>query len=419
MALPKAIQTARLFLASEHPYVAGVLWNLRPVEKPGIATLGVDEHWRLYYDPAIESKWTEEEITGVLFHEVNHILRDHVLEHRAKPFMHCFPPQPTCSGCAEHAQRWNWAGDAEINPGLKKLGFKLPEEGIFPSKFGLPDGLLAEEYFDKFQQQKQPPPPGGCNGCQPGQGQGKGKHTHVHVSCGGAAGNKQPWEDPVPGDGEKITDTEKELIIRDVAKKIEDHIKQRGNVPMGLERWAHDLLHPRVNWRKELRASARRQLNEVAGKREYSFKRPHRRQSINRTSLPTLRDFTPRIGVIRDTSGSMNDKDQARSVTETKSILDMLGGTIVDIEVDCAVHAVKEVKNVKQIKLLGGGGTDMGVGIEHAAGLKPKLDVCIVITDGYTPWPSQPPPFKCIVLLTQEATQKDVPSWAKTIVVTD
>jgi hypothetical protein len=45
--------------------------------------------------------------------------------------------------------------------------------------------------------------------------------------------------------------------------------------------------------------------------------------------------------------------------------------------------------------------------------------VCIVITDGYTPWPSQPPPFKCIVLLTQEATQKDVPSWAKTIVVTD
>jgi predicted metal-dependent peptidase len=179
------------------------------------------------------------------------------------------------------------------------------------------------------------------------------------------------------------------------------------------------LLHPKVNWRKELKASARRQLNEVAGKREYSFKRPHRRQSISKTILPTLRDFNPRIGVIRDTSGSMSDKDLARSISETRGILDSMGGTVVDIEVDCQVHAVKEIKKVREIKLQGGGGTDMGVGIDHAATLKPALDICVVITDGYTPWPSTQPPFKCIVVLTQEGTQKDVPSWAKTIVVND
>jgi hypothetical protein len=122
MALPKAIQTARLFLASEHPYVAGVLWNLRPVEKPGIATLGVDEHWRLYYDPAIESKWTEEEITGVLFHEVNHILRDHVLEHRAKPFMHCFPSMPSV-GTGQVTPRSIPASRSWGSSYLKKVSF--------------------------------------------------------------------------------------------------------------------------------------------------------------------------------------------------------------------------------------------------------------------------------------------------------
>jgi predicted metal-dependent peptidase len=415
MALPKEIQTARLFLASEHPYIASVLWNLRPVEKPGIGTMGVDEHWRLYYDPAIGEKWTEQEITGVLFHEVNHILRGHQIDNRAKPYMHCTPPNQSCAKCHEHSQRWNWAADAEINPGLQKLGFKLPEDGIYPSKFGLPDGLLSEEYYDLFDKQKMPPP------CQHGQGQpGNGKGPkHPHPGCGGVAGNKQTYEDGEPAEADKISDTEKDLMIRDVAKKIEDHVKNRGNVPAGLERWADQLLHPKVNWRKELKASARRQLNEVAGKREYSFKRPHRRQSISKTILPTLRDFNPRIGVIRDTSGSMSDKDLARSISETRGILDSMGGTVVDIEVDCQVHAVKEIKKVREIKLQGGGGTDMGVGIDHAATLKPALDICVVITDGYTPWPSTQPPFKCIVVLTQEGTQKDVPSWAKTIVVND
>jgi predicted metal-dependent peptidase len=409
MALPKSIQTARLYLATEHPYVAGVLWNLRPVEKLGMGTMGVDEHWRLYYDPAVDQKWNEEEVCAVLFHEVNHILRNHQIDCRAKPFMHCTPPNPTCELCHEHATRWNWAGDAEINPGLRKLGFKLPQEGIFPDKFGLPDGLLAEDYYDKFDKQNQPP-----NGKGKGKGQGKpGGHV-----CGSIAGNKGEWEDQAPpSEADKLSDTEKGLIIRDVAKKIEEHVRQHGNVPAGLELWAHDILHPKVPWQKELRVSSLRNIAECAGKREYSFKRPHRRQAMNPTIMPTLRDFKPRVGIIRDTSGSMGNSDHARTLGETKGILEALGGEVVDIEVDCAVHAVKKVKSIREIKLQGGGGTDMGVGIDHAAGLKPKLDLCVVLTDGYTPWPSQPPPFKCIVVLTQAACKDQVPTWAKTIVI--
>jgi predicted metal-dependent peptidase len=410
MALPKEIQTARLYLASEHGYIAGILWNLRPVEKPGIGTMGVDEHWRLYYDPAISAKWSEAEITGVLFHEVNHILRNHGVTQRAAPFMHCTPFNEKCSSCRENAVRSNWAADMEINPGQVKIGFHLPSEGIFPSKFGMPDGKLYEEYYEMLQNQN-----------QPSKDKGKGGKCTIHIEgvegCGSVAGNKQPWEDGEPSEADKISQTEKDLIIRDVAKKIEDHIKNRGSVPGGLERWAHDILHPKVNWRKELRVSARRQLNECAGKREYSYKRPHRRQATSPTLLPTLRDFNPRIGVIRDTSGSMGDSDIARSIAETRGIIETLGASIIDIEVDCAVHATKKVSSVREIKLVGGGGTDMGVGINHAAGLRPKLDLCVVITDGYTPWPSTPPPFKTIVILTQGSAKESVPSWAKVIVI--
>lgn len=414
MALPQSIQTARLLLASDHGYLSGVLWNLRPVEKPGIGTMGVDHNWRLYYDPAIDQKWNEEQVTAVLMHECNHVLRKHQLDNRAKPFMHCMPVQPECSGCGEASETWNWAADAEINPGLRKLGFKLPPEGIFPEKFldkqgkPFPDGLLAEEYFDLFTKWKQG---------QSKQGKGKGQGNEHGQACGSVAGNPQDYEDGEPAESDKLSETEKELILRDVAKKIEDRIKQQGKVPAGLERWAHEILHPKVPWQKELRVSSLRNIAECAGKREYSFKRPHRRQAVLETVAPTLRDFKPRVGIIRDTSGSMNDNDLAKTLAETKGILDTLHGEIIDIEVDCKVQDVKKISNVRQIHMKGGGGTDMGVGIEHAATLKPRLDLCVVLTDGETPWPSHKPPFKVIVVLTRENTRNKVPSWAKCIVV--
>jgi predicted metal-dependent peptidase len=414
MAIPKSLQTARMFLASEYDYVGALLWALRPQEIPGLGTMGVDRHWHLAYDPNIDAKWSEPEVLGVLFHEINHILRNHLDNGRAEPFIHCHPFNSMCKECRETAARFNICGDLEINPGILKLGFKLPSEGQFPKTYGLPDGLLAEEYWHKL------PKDVGKEGKSYTIGAGK------CGSCAGNPGDHEKGDAPGQSDGDEegqglegISAAERELIIRDVAKKIEEAAKTRGNVPAGLDRWANDYLHPKVPWRRELRNTTHRNINECAGKREYSFKRPHRRQGLAETIMPTMKDFFPRIGIIRDTSGSMSETDLARSIAETRGVLKEMGGEIVDIEVDCAVHGVKTVKNVREIKLQGGGGTDMGVGIRHADGLRPKLDVCIVITDGETPWPATPPHFKTIVVLTRSGSEAKVPSWCKTILIND
>ena len=404
MALPKSIQIARMFLASEYEYIGALLWALRPHEVPGLGTMGVDHHWRLYYDPDLDTKWSEPEVLGVLFHEINHILRNHLNDGRAMPYMHCTPLDPKCKKCQESMLRFNVCGDLEINPGIEALGFKLPVEGQFPKNYGLPNGLLAEEYWDKL-----PPKLKGPHGVGAGE-------------CGSCAGNPGAHElgqGANDGDDKGLIAAERELIIRDVAKKIMEVSKTRGNVPAGLDRWANDYLHPKVPWRRELRNVTHRNINECAGKREYSFRRPHRRQGCADVIMPTMIDFFPRIGLVRDTSGSMGDKDMARSIAETQGILREMGGEIIDIEVDCVVHAVKTVKRVQDVKLQGGGGTNMGVGIDHAAGLRPRLDVVIVITDGATPWPDSPPPFRCIVVLTRTGSEAQVPSWAKTILVND
>jgi predicted metal-dependent peptidase len=85
------------------------------------------------------------------------------------------------------------------------------------------------------------------------------------------------------------------------------------------------------------------------------------------------------------------------------------------IAVDCTVGSKKRISSTRQIQLSGGGGTDMGIGIQAAIDTKPRVDVCIVLTDGDTPWPAVPPPFKTIVVLT--SGERKVPAWTKAIVV--
>ncbi|MGH3305853.1 MAG: VWA-like domain-containing protein [Streptosporangiaceae bacterium] len=44
-----------------------------------------------------------------------------------------------------------------------------------------------------------------------------------------------------------------------------------------------------------------------------------------------------------------------------------------------------------QVDLVGGGGTDMGTGIAAASVLRPRPAIIVVLTDGFTPWPDEPP----------------------------
>jgi len=85
---------------------------------------------------------------------------------------------------------------------------------------------------------------------------------------------------------------------------------------------------------------------------------------------------------------------------------------------DAAVHSAKKVFSVNQIELTGGGGTDMRIGMDKAMSSKEKPHLLIILTDGFTPWPSDAPKAKVIIALIGSSIDvSSCPSYAKVVKV--
>lgn len=279
-----------------------------------------------------------------------------------------------------------------------------------------------------------PTQPGGTSepSPDPGSGRDQGQDGGEHGDraqtpapgagrCGSCAtGQKEPWEDGPPSDGDGVSHAEGEMIRRDVARQITEHISAQGEAPGHWARWANEKLRPRINWRRELAAAVRHAVADVAGASDYSYARPSRRQGQignGKVVLPSLRRPVPSVAVVIDTSGSMSDAMLSQTLAEISGILKGLGQRdgITVLSVDAAVTTARKVFDARQVQLAGGGGTDMGEGIIAAAKLRPVPQVCIVLTDGYTPWPAQPPRgMKTVVVLVGDGSS---PKWAKTITI--
>jgi len=110
------------------------------------------------------------------------------------------------------------------------------------------------------------------------------------------------------------------------------------------------------------------------------------------------------------------------ALTETQGVLRSLGSTERTVRVfSCDAHsgAAQRIRRVSDINLTGGGGTDMRVGIEAAMQSQPAPDAVVVISDGYTPWPTEPlRNATLIVALTDEGAARDVPEFARKVLVT-
>ena len=396
----EGLAAARLWAASRFPYLATGVFGAQVIAEPGSGAVSVDERWRMRADPELTAAWTPAQLGSVLVHHVCHLLREHGERAQATGVR------------PDEARTWVRAADAEINDDLVPAGLDLPGRPVLPRDLRAPDGLLAEQYFDRiraFPQEER----GQQESTRTGQSQDE-EAAGGWVDCGsGADGLPRPGQlaGGLPG-------WQADLLRRQVALDVAAHGKQPGTVPAGLLRWAQELLSPKVNWRVLLAAELRRAVAEVAGAVDYSYRRPSRRSSVaGQVVLPALRRPVPEVAVVCDTSGSMTGDLLAMALAEVEGLLRALGlaRQLRVLACDTAAGPAKRVSSARQVELIGGGGTNMGAGIAAAAALRPRPAVTVVLTDGYTPWPAEPPKGMRIVVGLIGPRARGAPPWARAV----
>lgn len=369
------------------PYLASALFAADIRATPDSGTIAVDRHWHVLADPAVASELTVAEMGALLLHLIGHLLRDHA-------------DRAELAGVSEH-DLWNVCADAEVNDDLPDA-VPLSRAATMPADLGQRPHRLTEEYYA-----------GATGHPRPSSGS---------WDCGSGADGK-----PRPGDGDDGIDASASALLQlSVAAEIQKAAREPGTVPAGWQRWAEALLPTKVDWRRVLAAEIRRAVSYVAGRVDYSYRRPSRRGAAALPAiLPTLIRPVPEVAVVCDTSGSMTGDLLEQALVEVEGILTRGGlpsGSLRVLAVDTTVHAVRRVSRASQVMLAGGGGTDMGAGIAAAAALKPRPSIVVVLTDGYTPWPSRPPRGIRVVVGLLNFPGMPIPGapeWARTVVITD
>ncbi len=378
------VAAARLHAVDRFPYLASALFAAPVLEAPELGRLMVDEWWRIHADPTAVDRFTVPELAGELLHLTGHLLRDHAVRARAVGF-------------DEVAELHHWvdAADAELVDDLPPD--LLSSQAVRPDALGCDEGRLAEEYYRRGL---------------PREG--------MENDCGsGAHGRHAPWEPPPPSDGGEGLDKDQQDLVR--RRVADDVLRHAHEATEGLRRWAADTVGGRVDWRRELASELRRSISWVSGAVDYSWARPSRRAAaLGPVVLPSLRRPVPEVAVVADTSASVSDELLGEAMAEVDGLLSAVG--VRDVRVlacDDAVRGVSRVRQVDDITLLGGGGTDMGIGLDAALDHRPRPQVVVVLTDGWSPWPEHPPTATRVVVGLLGDDPLPPPVWCRAVRIGD
>ncbi len=391
------------------PYLATAVYALLHVPSAGVATLRADEHWRLY----VNGDWVlgaeVPEIAREIAHVAWHLLMDHAGRARGMGV-----DRTT-------ARAWRTAADLTVAETLDPPGCVPGDLGrrVREVRDGTPGLLLttrrsAEEYHAMLSGLPVAPQPAAV---PPEEGD-------EPDTCGSACdGIPRVGDLPASDDGVgRVSRVDADLIRERVAIEFRDHVATRGDRPGEALRWALAITEPKIPWEPVLARAVRRAAGWTSGRVEPTWSRPSRRaSSVPGVLMPGMRRPLPKVAMVVDTSGSVDDVLLGRALGEVDGVLRGLGvpGAAVAVYAcDAAVGAVTRVRRAADAGLVGGGGTDLRVGIAAATAARPRPDLVVVLTDGHTPWPTAPPPGTAVVVAVLSRTGRPfppTPPWATRI----
>lgn len=363
------IRLARSYAAKHAPWFSSALFRARIVLTMSVPVAAIDEHYNCYWNPAVilmisnssqDKIKVLEELSFIWLHEIAHVLREHSARNRA---------------IKGNAKRWNYAADLEINDALWN-GTQHPTlfPPLLPQQFNLPIGKTAEWYYKNLPENTF-------------------EYTIPWDDGSACHGEGRPWE-IMDTDKQILNGISQSIIRREVAKNMK--INLAGTAPGSWGIWVEHTLNPKIDWRKVLKKRLSTAIAMGRGSKiDYTFSRPNRRASIYYPFLlPSLTGTNNgSLTVVIDTSGSMNGEPIKHCMAEVYGILKQVHQKVWLIPCDAIDYEPILLKStadlLRLVQLPGGGGTNMIEGVEAALRMEPAPDTVLVLTDGYTPYPTQ------------------------------
>ena len=312
------------FMDSNAAFLGCLLCHLNFEWDTSISTACVSDS-TFKWNPLFFDSLTLEERKFILFHELWHIALLHLVR---------------CEG-RDH-KRWNIACDAKINAMLlKQEGIQMPKGGIYYPEFDDPQ-LTEEEIYDQLPTETSSP----------------------------------SWGYFSPSNNRDAI-TEQVAMVQSAIKASSFSDEDNSDVINNINKF----LKPKVPWYKLLR----KYVNDL-GSYYYNWKRPNKR--FRNIYLPRNEpdiDSLENISIYLDTSGSVDDSDVQRFISEIKYIQDNLKPKTLHIyqfNTKIVNHDIyTREKPFKTLNIYGRGGTDLED--VHKSILKTKPTFSIIFTDLY------------------------------------
>jgi predicted metal-dependent peptidase len=366
-----------------HPFFSTCILNL-DVKPAPVGTACTDGNV-LLYDPEFINSLPREQVSGLLAHEIMHVVLLH--PYRLKEGYH----DPELSNIAMDYEINGFLDDYNKDYAAKNRGevpFPLPECGLIDHQY---DNMAWEQIYEKLKN-KQPRPDGRGGKGNPGPS-GKGPPQpgdFGKVTAPGKAGDPAEGKD---ADGNPRP-TKGEMDWQSIVAKAEAVAKMMGNLPGSFASRLEKMRRPEIPWAEYLT-----RYFDAHAQDDYDARKPDRRYTGEDIFLPTLySECMGEIVIAIDTSGSVYGELFQKFMSEVDDVLARLRPSKTTIlQCDTSITDVREYNSGDRIgvdfQMKGGGGTDFRPVFDWVEKSNVNPRVLVFFTDGYGAYPPRPPGY--------------------------
>lgn len=365
-----------------HPFFSTCILNLDV--KPAPCGTACTDGTVLLYDPAFINPLPKEEVSGLLAHEIMHVVLLHPF--RLKKGYH----DPHLSNVAMDYEINGYLDDYNKEYAAANRGetpFPLPKGALIDHQY---DGMAWEQIYEKLKQNPPPPPPKGPG--QPGQpGDGPPQPGDFgKVTAPGEAGDPDDGKD---GQGNPRS-AKGEMDWQSIVAKAEAVAKMMGNLPGRFAASLDKLRRPEIPWAEYLT-----RYFDSHSSDDYDARKPDRRYTGDDIYLPTLHsECMGEIVIAIDTSGSVYGELFQKFMGEVDDVLARLRPAKTTLlQCDTAITDVREYRPGDRVgvdfQMKGGGGTDFRPVFDWIEKSNATPRVLVFFTDGYGSYPARQPGY--------------------------